>query len=173
MNRNKVKTSCKRGFTLIELVVVVLIIAILAAVAVPQYRLSVAKSQYATMKHMVDALVKAQEVYYLANGTYATNIEQLDINIAGGQIARDTITFPGGSCYSGGVDYARSSCTLNNLRLGYVCYMRHSTLPGLRMCQVLDTQDTTDWRNKVCQIETKDMTAAPSTSGGEHLNYVY
>ena len=69
------------GFTLIELLVVVLIIGILAAVAVPQYQLAVDKSKFASNMPLLDATETAQEVYYLANGQYATEFEQLDMQI--------------------------------------------------------------------------------------------
>ena len=89
------------GFTLIELLVVVLIIGILAAVAVPQYQLAVDKSNFASNMPLLDATRTAQEAYYLANGQYATEFDQLDMQIP----KSFTIKLPdsmGGNCWGNG-----------------------------------------------------------------------
>ena len=69
------------GFTLIELLVVVLIIGILAAIALPQYNKAVYKARYASIMDLVNAVANAEELYYLANGTYTTDISNLDVSL--------------------------------------------------------------------------------------------
>ena len=67
------------GFTLIELLVVVLIIGILASVAMPQYNKAVEKSRATQALAILKSLYAAQETYYMANGSYATSFDELDL----------------------------------------------------------------------------------------------
>ncbi|MDD7579259.1 MAG: prepilin-type N-terminal cleavage/methylation domain-containing protein [Elusimicrobia bacterium] len=73
----------KYGFTLIELLVVVLIIGILSAVALPEYQSVVAKTRLSEHMQQLLAIRRAQEVYYMANGTYAVSLEDLDVDAKG------------------------------------------------------------------------------------------
>ena len=70
------------GFTLIVLLVVVLIIGILAAVALPQYEKAVAKSRIAEAQNLLNAIMKAEAVYMLANpGMVPYTFSELDIDL--------------------------------------------------------------------------------------------
>jgi len=75
----------KKGFTLIELLVVVLIIGILSAVALPQYTKSVQKARFAELTTLGKSLSDAQNMYYLANDRYTSDIENLDVEVPEGK----------------------------------------------------------------------------------------
>ncbi len=71
----------KKAFTLIELLVVVLIIGILSAIAIPQYQKAVYRARNTKLKNYVTAIATAQQSYYLANGKFAADFKDLDIDL--------------------------------------------------------------------------------------------
>ena len=78
--------SNQSGVTLIELLTVVIIIGILAAVAIPSYRQYVVRSQRADATAALLALATAQEKFYLQCNTYATDIAGAN-DCAAGEVA--------------------------------------------------------------------------------------
>ena len=71
------------GVTLIELIVVMIIVGVLAAVAIPSYRNYIIRSQRADAKDALLALATAQEKFYLQCNTYATVIDNAPDCVAG------------------------------------------------------------------------------------------
>lgn len=63
------------GFSLIELLIVVTIIAILAAVAYPSYELSIRKSRRNDAQAELMNMAQLQEAFYANNGTYTSDMK--------------------------------------------------------------------------------------------------
>jgi prepilin-type N-terminal cleavage/methylation domain-containing protein len=62
----------RSGFTLLEVLFTVLIVAILAAVAVPLYTNSKTSSETTTCKNNIQAIATAESKYKFDNGSYST-----------------------------------------------------------------------------------------------------
>ena len=73
----------KKGFTLIEVLVIILIIGVLAAVAMPIYTNAVAQSRFSALMPSVKALKDAQERVFLSSSKYSDSFEELDLSVAG------------------------------------------------------------------------------------------
>ncbi|MBR2082263.1 MAG: prepilin-type N-terminal cleavage/methylation domain-containing protein [Elusimicrobiaceae bacterium] len=142
----------KQAFTLIEILVVVLIIGILAAVAVPQYRIAVAKTRYTELMAVVDALSKAEEIYYLANGKYTDNMEELDISVNNSVDIKLYIGENGEAAVTGLKD-----------SMMYVVYLQHYTgwretyYRGKHFCRSYDITD--EISKKVCKALSGNICA--------------
>src|SRR6266700_7477333 len=71
-SRMKVRfNGVRRGFSLVELLAVVLILAVLAAVAVPLYLNTRKTSAARACKANINAVASAEAAYALRNGAYA------------------------------------------------------------------------------------------------------
>ena len=69
----------RKGFTLVELAVVVVIIGVLAAFGVPRFLQSVERSKASEAFAYLSAVRSAQERYQARQGTYADQLSKLDI----------------------------------------------------------------------------------------------
>jgi type IV pilus assembly protein PilA len=70
---NKLRIKRESGFTLIELMIVVAIIGILAAIAIPNFVKFQLRSKTSEAKVNLKAIVVAEDAYYAEFGTYVQN----------------------------------------------------------------------------------------------------
>ena len=70
----------RKGFTLIELMIVVAIIGILAAIAIPQFNNYRRRGQDAAAQSALKNLGLAQETYFVDNGKYTKTLTDLSLS---------------------------------------------------------------------------------------------
>lgn len=73
-----------RGFTLIELILVVVIIGVLASIAIPKFGNTKEKAYVAGMKADLRNLVSSEEAYFAEYITYTGTITNLHYNVSSG-----------------------------------------------------------------------------------------
>ena len=67
----------EEGFTLIELITVVALVAILAAIALPNYRVAIIQSKEAVLHENLFRLRDLIDQYYVDKGQYPSSLETL------------------------------------------------------------------------------------------------
>ncbi len=142
----------RKGFTLIELLVVVLIIGILAAIAVPQYKVAVTKSRITQMLPLINAIDKAEQVYFLANGQYTQNAQEaskLDLDLPpGGQIIGNEVVYSRKFSCRLPTSTKSIKCTLDNLSIERWLIPLTAYDNAKTICWA---ENNTAWHAKVCK----------------------
>jgi type IV pilus assembly protein PilE len=73
----KMQKNQESGFTLIELMIVIVVIGILATLAVPKYLSVTRKAKESEAKLMLSQIQSLQESFYREHETYATSLDEL------------------------------------------------------------------------------------------------
>lgn len=127
-----------QGFTLIEILVVVLIIAVLATIAVSAYQKAVLKSRFSSLMPLAKTLTQGNEDYYLRNGQYTNDVSKLDITATGNSKAQITLGNEDQHKY---VLLTRDDMK-NQLRM---YQQRSKNFPGETHCEALIDDNLANW----------------------------
>ena len=118
---NVKKQRKQQGFTLIELMIVVAVIGVLAAIAIPQYQKYVAKSEVASALATLTGVKTNVEAYAVENGAFpdgsTANQTEADLGVPG-TIQAGAITFTAASAGAGTIEFAFNTTGVSNLITG-------------------------------------------------------
>lgn len=70
-----------QGFALLEILVVVLMLGILVAIAIPQYQMALLKAKASQVVSLVRSLSQDQEFFYFEHRRYAKKFSDLNLQI--------------------------------------------------------------------------------------------
>lgn len=157
-----------KGFTLLELLVVVLIIGILASIALPQYQMAVGRSKLAELKTRAKAIAEAGHMYVLEHGKLLEEEEEeggqvmFDLSKLNIELPEDEITC---SLYRAGSNY-NTACQRSLFDVTIRIVMVNSNLSG---CGVSGSDNLNHPASKLCAQETGDTNpVCPQTGQEEH-----
>ena len=107
----------RKGFTLVEVLIVVIIIGILASIGIPQFAASIEKAKGGEARAGLGHTQTGEKVYFAENEFYTSNVADLDITLTQ-KYWTFTISTPTSTTYtatatrSGGT-YAGQTLTMN------------------------------------------------------------
>ncbi len=71
----------RKGLSLIEIMITLVIVAIIAGIAYPRYQRMVSKSKQVEAKTILQSIHMGQDLYKTANEVFTNNLDELDIQI--------------------------------------------------------------------------------------------
>lgn len=144
----KEKRGNNQGFTIIELLIVIIVIGILSAISLPSFLNQANKARQTEAKTYIGSMNRAQQAAYLEQGGFVTDLDQLALGIpsetttyiyrisvgsaAGSSVVNRAIPSDGSfsntpnpqagaSAYIGGVKSGRASGTGESTTLSIIC----------------------------------------------------
>lgn len=169
-NFNHKDRQANSAFTLIELLIVVLIIGILSAIALPQYQVAVAKAHLAQAFITARAIKDAEEVYYLANGQYTTHLDELSLDVGLHSTTNATATLLQGKLKNGSdIEISIYGANPFNSRVYIGTPPKNGTSPGSITFYFEHLQEGAQREGVHCGGITENYQKACKSMGGTYI----
>jgi prepilin-type N-terminal cleavage/methylation domain-containing protein len=107
----------RKGFTLVELMIVIAIIILIASIAVPQYMQYIGRAQLATLQNDMQTLQKALAIYVQDWGSYPVPTSSPETVINAGTVQTNTVLYKELAAQSATVN-VDTSTTITGLKGG-------------------------------------------------------
>jgi type IV pilus assembly protein PilA len=154
------KKKGEQGFTLVELLVVIIIIGILTAIALPSFLNQAAKAKQVEAKNNVATILQAQQAWRTENPVFSTSFDQLALGIVKGDASSAGLNY----------DYnLASTAVANNVNL--TAPTKDPTLKSYsgrleNFTQGTGTAAQIAWQQTICESLAVETTATTSLAVG-------
>jgi type IV pilus assembly protein PilA len=152
------KKKGEQGFTLVELLVVIVIIGILTAIALPSFLNQSAKAKQSEAKQNVASINKTQQAWRTESTSFTTSFADLALGrLSGAVVSNYTYTLPTGSAT---VATVQATATDANLKSYSGRVEITNTAAGT------DSVINKEWNSVICEATTPQASVAAVPSSG-------